>query len=186
MGKLKVGYITSSLSSAGGWDRYYKGVIKAISKLAEVSVLTRSDAKNDSLEGVKIYPVLPVKDNSFNPGVQFSVFRKSLKYLRGTDVIHSLIEPFAPGAALAAKFCGAGFFLTFHGTYAIPPKGLSPKNFLKRNLMRMMYRLSSISTTGSSKNAKLIEEVMPVGEWRFIPNGYDPEMFFHYGLKREP
>ncbi len=184
--KLKIGYLTSSLSNQGGWDRYSKGLIKSMAKLAEVSVLTRRDARNDNLDGIKIYPVLPVKDNSFNPKIQASVFFKVREYLKDRDVIHNLIEPYAPGAALAARSNGIKFFLTFHGTYAIPPKGLSPKNFLKRNMMRIMYRLASISTTGSAKNAKLIEEVMPVGDWRFIPNGYDPEMFYHYGLEREP
>jgi len=186
MKKLKVGYITSSLSSAGGWDRYSEGVIKSMSKLADVVVLTRRDAKNDNLDGVKIYPVLPKKDNSFNPKIQATVFFKVKKYLKGCDVIHSLIEPFAPGAALAAKLISAKFFLTFHGTYAIPPKGSSPKDFFKRNLMRIMYNLTVISTTGSSKNAKLIEEVMPLGEWRFIPNGYDSELFYYTDSRREP
>jgi glycosyltransferase involved in cell wall biosynthesis len=41
-----------------------------------------------------------------------------------------------------------------------------------------MYRVSVIATTGAERNVKLIEEIMPIGEWRFIPNGVDQTIFY--------
>lgn len=183
--RLKIGYVTSSLSSHGGWDRYSKGIIKSITKMADVVVLTRKDAQNE-IEEIKIHKVLPERDNLFKFAVQLNVFISTLKYLRDCDVIHSMMEPFAPGAALAARLMGKKFFLTFHGTYAIPPKGHSLKALIKRNLMRLMYKLTTISTTGASRNIKWVEEVMPIGECRIIPNGADPEIFYDKKLSREP
>jgi len=182
--RLKIGYVTSSLSSNGGWDRYSKGIIKSMSKLAEVIVLTRKNAINE-LNGVEIRKVLSEIDNHFNLRIQINVFLNALKYLRNCDAIHGMMEPFAPGAALAARMMGKKFFLTFHGTYAIPPKGYSLRALIKRNLMRLMYKLTAISTTGAPRNVKWIEEVMPIGECRIIPNGADPEIFYDKKLSRE-
>ena len=181
MVKLKVGYVTSSLSSAGGWARYSKGIIESVSKMTDVIVLTRRDAENEA-DGFTIYPVLPTQDNSFHPRIQCNVFLNTLRYLRGCSVIHSMIEPFACGAALASHLLGARFFLTLHGTYAVPPKVNSPKAFCKRQMMRVMYRLATIKTTGSPKNVSLVEEVLPLGDCRIIPNGVDPETFCRINL----
>lgn len=184
--KLKIGYVTSSLSSHGGWDRYSKGIIKSMTRIADVkAVLTRKDASNE-YDGVPIHKVLPTKDNSFSLGIQLNTFFNTLRYLRGCDAIHCMMEPFAPGAALAAKLIGAKFFLTFHGTYAIPPKGNTPKDLLKRNLMKMMYHLTAVSTTGAPRNVQWVEEVFPVGKCEIIPNGADPDDFYDQNLPREP
>lgn len=176
--KMRIGYVTSSISSNGGWDTYARGLVTAMAKVADVVVLTRVDANNETIPGVKILKVLPRKDNSYRIGIQLRVAWQALKHLRGCTVIHSLIEPTAPGVALASRLLGAKFFLTFHGTYAIPPKGNTLKEIVKRNMMRFMYRTTAISTTGSDRNAKLIEEVMPIGEYRFIPNGVDQNIFY--------
>lgn len=183
--RLKIGYVTSSLSSYDGWSRYSKGIIKSMAKIADVrAVLTRKNADNE-LDGVPVYKVLPKKDNSFNFKIQLNTFWNTLKYLRGCDAIHSMMEPYAPGAALAAKLIGAKFFLTFHGTYAIPPKDNDLKSFLKRNLMRMMYGLTAVSTTGAFRNVKWVEEVFPIGHCEVIPNASDPDDFYNQNLPRE-
>ncbi len=182
--KLKIGYLTSSISSAGGWDSYSKGVVKSLSKITNVIVLTRENSVNDEVNGINIIKTLPKKDNSYNFLIQIKVFFKTIKYLRNCDVIHSLIEPYAPGAALASFFLRIPFFLTFHGTYAIPPKGYSLKNIAKRNLMRMMYSIASIVTTGAERNAKFIQEVIQLGEYRFIPNGVDPDIFYRINVPK--
>ncbi len=183
--KLKIGYVTSSLSSHGGWDRYSKGIIESAAKQVDTVVLTRKDASNEN-DTLKIHKVLPTKDNSFNLKTQLNVFLNSLKYFRGCDGIHSMMEPFAPGAALASVFLGIPFFLTIAGTYSVPPRGYSPKDFVKRQLMKLMYKRASLVATGSLKNIELIEQVVKLKFWKFIPFGVDPKTFYQMeNVKKE-
>lgn len=178
--KLKIGYITSSLSSYGGWDRYSKGIIESAAKKVNSITLTRKNANNEN-DYLTIHKVLPTKDNSFNLKTQLNVFFSSLKYFRGCDGIHSMIEPFAPGAALASIFLRIPFFLTIAGTYSVSPQGFNPKNFIKRQLMKLIYKRASLVATGSLKNIELIEKVVKLKFWKFIPFGVDPKTFYQMG-----
>ena len=182
---MKIGYVTTSCSSAAGWDSYSKGIVKAAAKHAEVIVLTSQGVKNE-IEGVPIYPVLPTLNHSYRLRIQWQVFYQSLKYLRGCTVVHSLMEPFGPGAGAASYFLGAKFFLTMHGTYAIPPQGNALKPFIKRQLMRFMYHSAIIKTTGSPRNVNLVEQIFPVGECRVIPNGVDSETYRRIDTNSSP
>ena len=148
---LKVGFITSSLSSEDGWGRYSKSLTEEVSRFAEVRVLTHSSANNHTfLKNVS--PVLP--DFAFSLSAQAKTLFNAMKYLRGCDVIHSLVEPFAPGAAMASKLLGAKFIMTLHCTYAVPPKELS----VRRGLMKFAYRRASITTTGSKYTEAKVRE----------------------------
>jgi glycosyltransferase involved in cell wall biosynthesis len=177
---MKVGVVTSSLSPAGGWDRYSRFTSEAVSKLAdEVRVLTLKDAKNEECP-FKVYKVIP--SIRFHPWVQFKIFLAVLKYLRGCDVIHTMVVPVAPGTAVACWLIRAKLVITMHGTYAIPPfqkdflqkeKGLS----IIRLFLRIAYRTASIVTTGSYRTEAKVRERTYLGECRFIPNGVSPVRF---------
>ena len=183
--KLKIGYITSSLSSHGGWDRYSQGIIESAAKVVDAIVLTRKDANNEN-NTLKINKVLPTKDNSFNFITQINVFLNCLRYFKGCDGIHVMVEPYGSGAALASVFLRIPFFLTIAGTYSVIPGGYSPKNFFKRQLMKFMYWRSSLVATGSIKNIELIEKFTKLGNWKFIPFGVDPKIFYQMeSVKKE-
>jgi len=175
--RLKIGYVTSSLSSHGGWDRYSKGIIESTAKEVDAVVLIKKNGNNES-EGLDVKKVLSIKDNTFNLKTQLYVFFSSLKYFRDCDGIHAMMEPFAPGAALASIFLRVPFFLTIAGTYSVPPKGYSPKNFIKRQMMKFMYKRASLVATGSLKNIELIEQAVKLKFWKFIPFGVDPKIFY--------
>ena len=177
---LKVGFVTSSLSSEDGWGRYSKSLTEEVSRFAEVRVLTHSSANNHTfLKNVS--PVLP--DFGFSLSAQAKTLFNAMKYLRGCDVIHSLVEPFAPGAAMASKLLGAKLIMTLHCTYAVPPKELS----VRRGLMKVAYRRASITTTGSKyTEAKVRESINELGECRFIPNGVDSAVFRKLDEKNGP
>jgi glycosyltransferase involved in cell wall biosynthesis len=148
-----------------------------VSELAEVVVLTRHDAVNDSVPGVRCYGLLPSQDTSLRLSVQWQVFVNTVRRLRGCDVIHSLIEPFGPGAALASARSGAAFVVTCHGTHAVPRRGYSPKAFVKRQLMKLMFKRAVITTTGSARTRELVGKVVNLRECRIIPNGVDIATF---------
>ena len=168
---IKIGFLTSSLSAEDGWGRYSRSLAEAMAKNAEVKVLTQFDAPNETrLE--RVYAGLPRWD--YKLPTQFKVFFKTLKYFRDCDIIHSLIEPYAPGAALASRLLGAKFVMTLHGTYAVPPLNLS----LERLFLKLAYKIAAITTTGSAFTETKVRRRIKFGECRFIPNGVDPKEFY--------
>jgi len=174
---MKIGCLTSSISYTGGWDTLSKGIIGEVAKYHDVTVLTARGTHND-ISPYPIYSVLPSKYISFGLINQFKVFFQCLKYFKESDVIHVFIEPFAPGAALASKFLDIPLLITLAGTYSAIPKNGGFRGFIKRTLMKFMYRQASFIATGSYKNIELIEEVMPLGnKWQFIPFGVDLQKF---------
>jgi glycosyltransferase involved in cell wall biosynthesis len=173
---MKIGFITTSLSSAGGWDSCSRGVIPAIARKHDVVVLTQVGAKNDPFD-FPVYKVIP-KNIRYQLRTQLGVFLGAMKYFRGCDVVHVMMEPYAPGLALAAKLLRAKFYITVAGTYAVPPEGYMPKAFLKRQMMRFMYNTSSSLASGSERTVEYAEKVFGELTWKFIPNGVDPELFY--------
>lgn len=172
--KYTIGCVTSSISYHGGWDTLCKGIVTAVSKHHDVVVLAASDAQNDSVP-YRICNVLPSKYITYSIFNQIKVFFWCVWYFRRCDVIHSFIEPYTPGAALAAKVLRKPLVITIAATYAIIPKGNSLRQIVKRWMMKFMYREASCIATGSTQNIDLIEEVMSLeNKWRFIPFGVDP------------
>lgn len=172
--KISVGYLTTSLSSEGGWGRYSKSLIESVAKSVEVkTVLTFKNAVNET-NSVKCIKVLPTP--MYHPVAQIKIFYYTFKHLRQCDVIHSLVEQYAPGAALACFLLRKHLVITLHGTYAVPPK----KWNVKRVIMQFMYRVADITTTGSKYTENKVREVIPkLGECRFIPNGVDDKLFYN-------
>lgn len=168
---LRIGYLTTSLSCDAGWERYSRSLAESVSKYADVRVLTQFDATNET-KILKVYPKLPHWNYEFL--TQLSVFFNTLKYFKGCEVIHSLIEPFSPGAALASKLLGAKFIMTLHGTYAIAPEKLS----LERIFLKFAYQIAALTTTGSAFTEIKARRRVKFGECRFIPNGVDPKEFY--------
>jgi len=170
--KLKIGYVTTSLSSIDGWGRYSKSLVEAVAPKAEVVVLTTAQTVNESEPNIFVKEVLP--EPGFHPVVQLKVFWNAVKYFRGCDVVHSLVECYSPGLALASYLLGSKLIMTLHGTYSVPPAKLS----IKKILMLIAYRRVSIATTGSKYTEQKVREIVNFGECRFIPNGVDDKIFY--------
>lgn len=168
---VKIGFLTTSLSSEDGWGRYSRSLSEAMAKKANVKVLTQFDAPNET-KLPEVYAKLPRW--GYKALTQLKVFFITLKYFRGCDIIHSLVEPYAPGAALASKFIGAKFLMTLHGTYAIPPANFS----LEKLFLKVAYKIAAITTTGSTFTETKARRRIKFGECRFIPNGVDPREFY--------
>jgi glycosyltransferase involved in cell wall biosynthesis len=167
---MRIGFLTTSLSNEGGWGRYSKSLIEAVSAHAEVTVLTMKHAENST--GLQdVHACLP--RIGFHPLLQCHIFFETLHYLRGCDIVHALVEPYAPGAALAARLLRKRFVMTLHGTYSAPPPGWSFHRFF----LRRALRTAVLTTTGSRRTEERAREVTAFRECRFIPNGVDTETF---------
>ena len=168
---MKIGFVTSSLSSEGGWGRYSKSLVESVAKHVDVAVITHKDTQNES-DLDEVFAELP--RFSFHPKVQLATYKSCMKHFQGCDLIHSLVEPFAPGVAFASKKLKAKFLMTLHGTYAVPPPQW---HSVQRHLLRYALRSTHMSTTGSPYTEEKAREQVQFGECRFIPNGVDDQLF---------
>lgn len=176
---LKIGFVTSGLGPQNGWTRYSRGLIEAVATQAEVQVVTAHD--KDNVASVAFHDTLP--GPRFHPLVQWKVCREVMRHCRGCDVVHCLIEMYAPGAALGALLIGAKFTMTLHGTYAVPRPLWTPIGLM----LRFAYMRTKLVTTGSKQTEqKTREATRLLRECRFIPNGVDLTAFRQLHLPREP
>lgn len=183
---MKIGYIVSSLSKGDGWARYGQGISKTASQMPGTKVVVLTSRNDEVSETDNIHKVLPSK-LTFSPLNQLAVFLNCLRFFRGCDIIHTCFEPPMIGAALASRFLGASLVMTLHGTYAIPPNGKSFKDFIKRQLMAFAYGTAKVTTTGSFNTENRVRAVVSsMKECRFIPNGYDSNVFYrHKNIRKE-
>lgn len=171
---MKIGYVTTELASSSGWGHYSRAFVQVMAKTETVSALIIKGAPNDSVLP-DVRAVLP--KTGFGPWTQWKIAWQVYKNFRGYDVIHCLVEPPGVGAAWGSMLLGVPFILTLSGTYSVIPRGTDWKSTLKRIMMKMMYRRASIVVTGSDRNIKLIQEVMPLSHWKFVPFGVTLEEF---------
>jgi glycosyltransferase involved in cell wall biosynthesis len=175
---ITIGFLAPELSSRSGWARYSRSLVEAMSAKANVCVLTERDAKNDS-KLTDVHAVLPMA--TFGLKAQIGTFLQAYRLLGSCDVIHCLVEPYAPAVALAAQLRRIPVTMTLHGTYSVPPK-----SGLKRTIMRYMYSRMPIVTSGSAYTEKRTSEEVKLGECRIIPNGVNLEKFHVLpGVKKE-
>ena len=173
---MKIGYIASSLSSGDGWARYAHGLSGAVGKLPDITTKIITSVDSD-VEGDDIFKVLP-SHLTFRILDQFKVFYQCLKHFNDCDIIHALYEKPMIGAAFASQIIGDRYVMTLHGTYSIPPTGYSPKDVVKRWLMKKSHDISRITTTGSFNTEARLRAILPnIKESRFIPNGVDGSIF---------
>lgn len=169
---MRVLYITTAVSSAeqGGWGRYSQGVAESVAAHAEVVVLTQKHSTHTSaLQDVR--PVLP--KFGFGFVAQWRTFLAVLQHGRSCDVLHVLVEPYAPATALANLFLRKTLVLTLHGTYSVPPARFG----WRKLLVSFALRSASSTTTGSTYTEQKARERVQFGECRFIPNGIDTQAF---------
>lgn len=177
--KITIGYLTSSMSNFDGWGRYSRSLIESVAVHAQVKVLTDRKLTNETKVS-DVQAALPPM--GFNVRTQLRVFFFVVRHLRGCDVIHSLVEGYAPGAAVASRLLGIPFTMTLHGTYAVPPRGLSEWGML----IRFALRTAVLTTTGSRYTEVKARRRVRFGECRFIPNGVNSHEFHEVaGVQRE-
>ncbi len=172
MGKSPtIGYLTTELSSRNGWGRYSRSLVEAIGDTATVRVLTMRGAPNETTI-TDVRCVLPLAN--FHPFAQLLIAWQTFRAFRHCDIIHVLVEPYAPGAVLVAQLLRIPITMTMHGTYSLPPVHFSTKKLM----MKYMYQHLTRTTTGSLYTEKKVREIVSIGVCEFIPNGVNLEKFY--------
>ena len=119
---MKLALVSDALDPTTGWGRYAGELASELIKLG-VDVRLISPRARATISELRDYPdhhVIP----SFQHGsrhplrVFFRTTPPLIRALRGADVIHCMIEPFAPAVAVAAGL--RPYFVSLVGTYGLP------------------------------------------------------------------
>ena len=114
---MKICFLTNELSFKHGWGRYSIDLIKTLTLKGHQSiVLLDKSAQQNDLKEVESYKLLFSLRNDFlKPIFIWKDYLRVKKIIKDCQLVHSLIEPYAPLAALLAK--DKPFFVTAHGTF---------------------------------------------------------------------
>ncbi len=119
---MKLALVSDALDPTTGWGRYAGELASELIKLG-VDVRLISPRARATISELRDYPdhhVIP----SFQHGsrhplrVFFRTAPPLIRALHGADVIHCMIEPFAPAVAVAAGL--RPYFVSLVGTYGLP------------------------------------------------------------------
>ncbi|MDZ4769881.1 MAG: glycosyltransferase family 4 protein [Chloroflexota bacterium] len=116
MSAAHIGILAPDLDGRHGWSRYAIDVIGALRDAGvRVTVITaRNSPPHATIDGARLLPAVEPMDRGLLAR-QIAVLPAALRILSACDVIHSLIEPYAPLGALIAG--GRPLFITGHGSY---------------------------------------------------------------------
>ena len=115
---IKICFLTNELSFKHGWGRYSIDLIKALTvKGYKPLVLMDKTSQENDLREAESYKLLSsLRSDLVKPIFIWKDYLRVRKIVQDCQIIHSLIEPYAPLASLLAG--NRPFFITAHGTYA--------------------------------------------------------------------
>ena len=168
---MRVGLIAAELGARHGWSTYSLNLIRQLRAAgASTTVIT---ARGSQAVDFEIHPLLP----NAAPPERFTLFKSMRQFsaarrlLRGCDVIHAAIEPFA---VLAAAVAGRRpLFVTAHGSYVNLPR---MRPFPVSQFYRMAFRRAELICV-SRHTAAVARQQMPDARAHVINNGVDAERF---------
>lgn len=169
---MHIGFLTADLSHRHGWAHHNLSLLLALRRAGiEMTVVTARNSPD--VEGMTLHRLLP---NTY-PAEKYSLLKSLLAargiggVLRGCDIIHSLIEPYAPAGAWVVA--GRPFFVTAHGSYVdMLPQRRQPAGSIYRWALRR-GRLVCVSSYTAKVAREVLGDINPV----VIPNGIDPARF---------
>lgn len=171
---MKVCYLTSALSHHDGWGRYSLRVVKSVLQRGiEPVVLTSVGKSEEELSGVELDPVLvPLFSGTSLVSLRmFGAWPQVRRYAAGCDLLHCLVEPYAPLAALASW--GRPYIISGVGTHAVLPL----EHPLKSVGFRLIYRKAAKVVCISEFTRRRILEHVSLDNTVVIPLGVDSDFF---------
>jgi glycosyltransferase involved in cell wall biosynthesis len=170
---LHIGFLAADLTHKHGWAHYCLSLVGAL-KRAGVRVTVVAARNSPSLEGVEVLPILPSVD-PLESGMLAGMLRTLPQVraaLRDCDLIHAVVEPYAPlGALVAGK---RPLVVTGHGSYVLAPE---QRRFPVGALYAWAYR-RALMVCVSHYTERRVKQVLPGIRTTVINNGVD---FEHFG-----
>lgn len=171
---MRVCYLTSGLSHDDGWSRYSLQVVEGMLRRGiEPVVLTSASAGKSDVSGIELYPVLAplFSGRSLVSLRMLGAWSQVRRYAAGCDLVHCLVEPYAPLAALSSW--GRPYIISGVGTHA----GLPLEHPLKGIGFRLVYRNAAKVVCISEFTRRRILEHVRLDNSVVIPLGVDSDFF---------
>jgi glycosyltransferase involved in cell wall biosynthesis len=169
---MRIGVLSADLTHRHGWAHYSASLIAALKRAgADVRVVTTTDSPPcDEIDVARLLP--PVDPLARGLLMRLAAaFPAARAYLRGCDIIHALIEPFAP---LGAWIAGSNpFFVTAHGSYARLDRAYP---LWSRAIYASAFRQATLVAV-SRYTAEAARAVLPGVRVAVIENGVDVGRF---------
>lgn len=151
---MKILYITNSLSLSNGWGKTAFEIIKGVQDHG-IETMVFAQEENCDLRNVSKLPLKSFKNNRYKYFNVITDYNKLKKYAKSTDIIHCLVEPFLPLAALLKRKHNH-LILTAHGTHATLPL----KSSLNRLYMHS-YKKTDMILPNSRYTARQLIKAIP-------------------------
>jgi len=171
---LRVGYVGARAQGRDGWGRYTVEVVRAARWRGIEPVLVLADPEVDPrLADVERHAILPpALDRRFAGPRSLPAARRVRPILATCDVVHCLVEPYAPLVALSLPR-RTPFVLTAHGSWAVRPLRSLVRRWLFREALRRVDLLVFQSRYTRDKMAGLASLPSRI----VAPAGVDPADF---------
>jgi phosphatidyl-myo-inositol dimannoside synthase len=171
---LRVCYVSTQATSADGWSRYTVEVAAGVRERGfEPVMVTAYPGLDPRLDGVEHHAILP---SLFTQrGTTLRSLLKTLalrKILQTCDVVHCIVEPYAPLVALA-KPRNMPFVLSVFGTWAIRPLESRAQHLI----FAPAFGSADIVLSISSFTRDWMEKLIDLPHVEVLPGGVHPERF---------
>jgi glycosyltransferase involved in cell wall biosynthesis len=157
---MRIGIVTSSLANTE--------IVNELRNYGKVKVICH---KTEEVDGVESHPILPSPLSS--PAKLMWYLPKMVKHLKDCEVIHCLVEPYAPLVALSNIVLRKPFFITAHGTYAVQPLSCLVGGRFLRFAYKRAHRILCVSKYTENR----IKNDANISHTCVIPNGVNYELF---------
>ena len=169
---MHIGLLTADLTHRHGWAHYSLSLIEALQR-AGVQVSAVAARNSPPVDGINAQPLLPAVD-PYERGMLAKMLLAApptARALRGCDVIHAAIEPYAPVAALIAG--SRPQLVTGHGSYV----RISRERRWPISAIYAWAFQRGTMVCVSHYTASAAEDVLPGVRTEVVSNGIDVERF---------
>ncbi len=172
---MKILFLTESLDRQSGWGRYSSSLIKTL-KSSDIEVSILCQERHDDTGFLYQVSGLPEVLNFRSNYVFFLLYVAKLllcRNLEKPDIIHCVVETYAPIAWILSKYWGIPYVVTVHGSFGI--KTLI--NPWCRWIQKRCYRQAQAVIAVSNYTKKRLLEKVLLTNVVVIPNGVDESFF---------
>ena len=169
---MKIGILAAELTPGSGWATYSLSLLRALRDLgAELVIATpRNSPPSPEWQQQPILPTVTPPDRGTLPRL-LAAYPALRRRFAACDVIHTLVEPYAP---LAVALAGARpAFITGHGSYVHLPR---VRRWPVGALYARAFRRSRMICV-SAHTAQIAQQITPGLRTQVIPNGVDAVRF---------
>lgn len=171
---MKILFVTESLDQQGGWGRYTAGLINSLDLSDdEVQILCQKRYDKGSFCQVSGLPDALNFRSNYLFFIFYAVKLLFFRKLKKPDIVHCVVETYAPIAWVLSKYWGVSCILTIHGSFGI--KTLI--NPWCAWIQKLCYRQAQTIVAVSNYTKKRLLEKVSLNNIVVIPNGVDESFF---------